>query len=53
VPSLDARIAGLLLAGVPERSDIEPTVSDDVIDALSVDALIAMALNEADDNEIR
>ncbi|MGO9925585.1 MAG: type I polyketide synthase [Mycobacterium sp.] len=43
----------LLLAGVQEKSDIEPTVSDDIIDALSPDALIAMALNEADDNEIR
>jgi Phosphopantetheine attachment site len=43
----------LLLAGVQEKSDVEPTVSDDVIDALSPDALIAMALNERDDNEIR
>ncbi len=39
----------LLLAGVPEKSLPDPTVSDDVIDSLSPDALIAMALNQADD----
>jgi acyl transferase domain-containing protein len=41
----------LLLAGVPEKSDLDATVSDDVIDALSPDALIAMALNRADDDD--
>ena len=39
----------LLLAGVPVEAPQEPTVADDVIDALSPDALIAMALNPADD----
>ncbi len=41
----------LLLAGESEKSSPEPTVSDNVIDSLSPDALIAMALNPADDNE--
>jgi acyl transferase domain-containing protein len=41
----------LLLAGMPEKSHLEPTVSDDAIDALSPDALIAMALNPADDDD--
>jgi acyl transferase domain-containing protein len=39
----------LLLAGMPAEAPHEPTVGDDVIDALSPDALIAMALNPADD----
>ena len=34
---------------MPEEAPHEPTVSDDVIDSLSPDALIAMALNPADD----
>jgi len=38
----------LLLAGMPVDAPQEPTVGDDVIDALSPDALIAMALNPAD-----
>jgi acyl transferase domain-containing protein len=38
----------LLLAGMPVEAAHEPTVGDDVIDALSPDALIAMALNPAD-----
>jgi acyl transferase domain-containing protein len=43
----------LLLAGMPENSVPDPTVSNDVIDALSPDALIAMALNPADDSDIQ
>jgi hypothetical protein len=43
----------LLLAGMPEKPDRDPTVSDDVIDALSPAALIAMALNPADDADIQ
>ena len=41
----------LLLAGESEKSLPDPTVSDDIIDSLSPEALIAMALNpdEADD----
>jgi Phosphopantetheine attachment site len=39
----------LLLAGMPEKSELDQTVSDDAIDALSPDALIAMALNPSDD----
>jgi Acyl transferase domain/Phosphopantetheine attachment site len=39
----------LLLAGMPEKPDFDEAVSDDVIDALSADALIAMALNASDD----
>jgi hypothetical protein len=35
----------LLLAGEPEQPLRDPTVSDDVIDTLSPEALIAMALN--------
>jgi acyl transferase domain-containing protein len=40
----------LLLAGEPEKGIPDSTVSDDIIDSLSPDALIAMALNsdEAD-----
>jgi acyl transferase domain-containing protein len=43
----------LLLAGESENAGREPTVSDDVIDSLSPDALIAMALNPVEDNKIR
>ena len=39
----------LLLAGMPEKPDFDEAVSDDIIDALSADALIAMALNASDD----
>jgi acyl transferase domain-containing protein len=43
----------LLLAGEPEKVVTDATVSDDLIDSLSPDALIAMALNpdEGDDIE--
>ncbi len=43
----------LLLAGEPEKSLLNSNVSDDIIDSLSADALIAMALDddEADDAE--
>ncbi len=40
----------LLLAGTPEGPSEEPSVSDDVIDALSPDALIAMALQQSEDD---
>ena len=43
----------LSTAGMPEKSDFDQTVSDDVIDALSPDALIAMALKSADDPDIQ
>jgi acyl transferase domain-containing protein len=43
----------LLMAGMSKKSDRDPTVSDDVIDALSPAALIAMALNPADDADIQ
>ena len=54
IPVQELRRTGLLdklmlLAGMPEKSHLAPTVSDDVIDALSPDALIAMALNPSDD----
>jgi hypothetical protein len=41
----------LLMAGYPENSLTDPTISDDTIDSLSPDALIALALepDEADD----
>jgi hypothetical protein len=39
----------LLLAGMPAEAPHKPSVGDDLIDALSPDALIAMALNPADD----
>jgi acyl transferase domain-containing protein len=42
----------LLLAGMPEKSLPDPTVSDDVIDSLSPDALIAMTLSPADDDDL-
>jgi acyl transferase domain-containing protein len=41
----------LLMAGMPEKSEPEQNVSDDIIDALSPDALIAMALNPTDEND--
>ena len=41
----------LLTAGMPEKFEREHNVSDDMIDALSADALIAMALNPTDDDE--
>jgi acyl transferase domain-containing protein len=41
----------LLLAGEPEKSLTQPTISDDTIDSLSPDELIAMALKpDNDDN---
>ena len=41
----------LLMAGMPETSELDQDVSDDIIDTLSPDALIAMALNPTDDDE--
>jgi acyl transferase domain-containing protein len=41
----------LLLAGDPERSLAESTVSDDAIDSLSPDALIALALDANKDDD--
>ncbi|MGO9385506.1 MAG: type I polyketide synthase [Mycobacterium sp.] len=57
IPLQELRRTGLLdklmlLAGMPEKSDLDDTIGDDVIDALSPDALIAMALNAADDDDI-
>ncbi|WP_181912591.1 hypothetical protein, partial [Mycobacterium tuberculosis] len=42
----------LLLAGQPEESLAGRTVSDEVIDSLSPEALIGLALDE-DENDIR
>jgi hypothetical protein len=42
----------LLLAGASEKPLLEGAVSDDVIDSLSPQALIAMALRPADDDDI-
>ncbi len=41
----------LLLAGMPETATTDAKISDADIDSLSPDALIAMALNSADDDE--
>jgi hypothetical protein len=41
----------LLLAGSPEKSRHDPTVSDDAIDSLSPAALIAMALEQGDPDD--
>jgi hypothetical protein len=54
IPLRELRRSGLLdklllLAGVTEKSDLDQTVSDEIIDALSPDALIAMGLNSTDD----
>jgi acyl transferase domain-containing protein len=43
----------LLLAGGPEKSLPEPTVSDDIIDSLGPDALIAMALDSDEDDGVQ
>jgi acyl transferase domain-containing protein len=56
IPLRELQRTGLLdkllrLSGTSERSSVEPTVGDDVIDALSPDALIAMALKEADGSD--
>jgi hypothetical protein len=40
----------LLLAGEPEKVVSDPAVSADIIDSLSPDALIAMALDPDEDN---
>ncbi len=40
----------LLLAGDSEKSHSDPTTSDDIIDSLSPDALIAMALKPGNDD---
>jgi acyl transferase domain-containing protein len=58
IPLEELRRTGLLdklflLAGMPEKSSSDPIVSDEVIDALSPDELIAMALKSADDPEIQ
>lgn len=55
IPISELRRSGLLekllvLAGQPENPTSEASVSDDVIDSLSPDALIAMALDPDDDN---
>jgi polyketide synthase 7 len=54
IPLAELRRTGLLdellfLAGDSEESPSEPTVSDDIIDSLSPDALIAMVLKPADE----
>ena len=41
----------LLLANSPENPPLSPTVSDDVIDSLSPEALIAMAMQSIDEDE--
>ncbi|QUR67444.1 type I polyketide synthase [Mycobacterium spongiae] len=56
IPVDELRRTGLLdkllvLAGQPEESPQDPAVSDDVIDSLSPDALITLALNTKDENE--
>jgi hypothetical protein len=56
IPLQELRRAGLLdklllLAGASEQSPVDPPVSDDTIDSLSADALIAMALKLADDDD--
>ncbi|OBG22024.1 type I polyketide synthase [Mycobacterium sp. 852002-51057_SCH5723018] len=56
IPLQELRRAGLLdrlllLAGASEKSIVDPTVSDDTIDSLSPDALIAMALKLAEDDD--
>jgi acyl transferase domain-containing protein len=56
IPLQELRRAGLLdklllLAGGSEKTLVDPPVSDDAIDSLSPDALIAMALNLADDDD--
>ena len=57
IPLRDLRRTGLLdkllfLADGPENSVTDPTVSADIIDSLGPDALIAMALNSGDDEDI-
>ena len=56
IPLQELRRTGLLdklmqLAGRPEGSQSESAVGDDVIDALSAEALIAMALNDVSDKD--
>src|SRR5262249_42962431 len=41
----------LLLTGSSEKSPPDPSVSDDVIDSLSPEALIAMAFDSDDDDD--
>jgi len=41
----------LLLAGEAERSLPDATISDDIIDSLSPEALVALALNSTDDDD--
>jgi acyl transferase domain-containing protein len=58
VPLQDLRRTGLLeklllLAGEPEKIISDPAVSDDMIDSLGPDALIAMALNPDEDNGVQ
>jgi acyl transferase domain-containing protein len=56
IPLHELRRTGLLdkllvLAREPEKTFPEPTISDDIIDSLGPDALIAMALNQEEDRD--
>jgi acyl carrier protein len=56
IPVRELRRTGLLdkllfLANAPENPVVDSNVSGDVIDSLSPDALIAMALNSSDDED--
>ena len=56
IPLNELRRAGLLdklllLAGEAEEASTEPAVSDDIIDSLGPDALIAMALHSEEDGD--
>ncbi|WP_262491163.1 acyl carrier protein [Mycobacterium simiae] len=56
IPIAELRRTGLLdklalLAGEPEKLAADPQVTEDAIDSLSPDALIALALNTADRDE--
>ncbi|AGZ53763.1 type I polyketide synthase [Mycobacterium kansasii] len=58
IPLRELRRTGLLgkllvLAGQAENTVRESTVTEDVIDALSPDALVAMALEPSDDNSLQ
>ncbi|MGB8391118.1 acyltransferase domain-containing protein, partial [Mycobacterium sp.] len=58
IPLRELRRTGLLdklflLAGEHEKSVPDPTLGEDIIDSLSPDALIAMALNPVDEKDIQ
>ncbi|BCI88648.1 hypothetical protein NIIDMKKI_38540 [Mycobacterium kansasii] len=58
IPVRELRRTGLLgkllvLAGRAEDAAPESTVTEDVIDSLSPDALVAMALEPSDDNSLQ